>query len=155
MNDRLKILFIFVDGFGLGANDPAVNPLYNARFPNLQKLLAHACPLDACLGVEGLPQSATGQATLLTGINAAKRMGRHIEAFPPTALKKMIRHESLFSKLKKLGKQCTFANCYWNVDPTCIPLRRQSVTTAMGGDPFPEQLAANIGALFDRLFDVL
>jgi hypothetical protein len=39
--------------------------------------------LDASLCVPGLPQSATGQAALLTGLNAPELMGRHIEGFPP------------------------------------------------------------------------
>lgn len=131
MNGGLKIIFIFVDGLGIGCDDPETNPLRDPRFPALTKLLAHASPLDACLGIDGLPQSATGQATLLTGVNAAKEMGRHIEGFPPSALKKLIEHENLFSKLHKLGKRCTFANAYWLDDPHRIPSRRQSVTTVM------------------------
>ena len=34
-------------------------------------------PTDATLGVEGVPQSATGHTALLTGVNAAKLLGRH------------------------------------------------------------------------------
>lgn len=131
MAEGLKIVFIFVDGFGLGSDDPETNLLLDPRFPALQKLLSHAVPLDAGLGVAGLPQSATGQATLFTGINAAQAMGRHIEGFPPTALKKLIEHENIFSKLRKKGKHCTFANAYWLDDPHRIPSRRQSVTTVM------------------------
>lgn len=131
MNNNLKIVFIFIDGFGIGNEDPETNPLCNQRFPNLQELLAGAIPLDARLGVDGLPQSATGQASLLTGINAAKAMGRHVEGFPPPKLKKLIEHENIFSKLCTLGKRCTFANAYWIDDPHRIPLRRQSVTTVM------------------------
>ncbi|MCK5676693.1 MAG: peptidase [Verrucomicrobia bacterium] len=58
-------------------------------------------------------------------------MGRHIEGFPPPSLKKLIEHENLFSKLRKTGKTCTFANSYWIDDPHRIPLRRQSATTVM------------------------
>ena len=131
MNNSLKIIFVFVDGLGIGSSDPESNPLRDARFPNLGKLLENAIPLDASLGVDGLPQSATGQAALLTGINAPKEMGRHIEGFPPPSLKKLIEHENIFSKLRKLGKRCTCANSYWIDDPYRIPLRRQSVTTVM------------------------
>lgn len=131
MADRLKIIFIFVDGLGIGSDDPKVNPLRDARFPNLQNLLDGATPLDARLGIKGLPQSATGQATLLTGINASELMGRHVEGFPSHRLKEMIQQESLLSKLQKLGKRCAFANSYWIDDPHRIPLRRQSVTTVM------------------------
>ncbi len=131
MNRGLKIIFVFVDGFGIGNDDPETNPLCGGRFPLLEKMIANAVPLDACLGIEGLPQSATGQASLLTGVNAPKAMGRHIEGFPPPALKKLIEHENVFSKLHALGKRCTFANCYLNIDPANIPPRRQSVTTVM------------------------
>ena len=128
---NLKILFIFIDGFGIGSDDPETNPLCRPEYPNLQRLLKHAIPLDACLGVSGKPQSATGQATLLTGMNAPRAMGRHIEGFPPPSLKKLIEHENIFSKLQKLEKKPTFANSYWIDDPHKIPLRRQSVTTVM------------------------
>ena len=131
MDQGLKILFIFVDGLGVGSDDPIVNPLCDPRFPTLGTILSNAVPLDACLGVQGLPQSATGQASLLTGINAPKAMGRHIEGFPPPSLKKLIQHENLFSKLRTIGKKCTFANCYLNIDPHRIPPRQQSVTTVM------------------------
>ncbi len=131
MSDGLKTIFVFVDGLGLGSGNPAINPLCSPQFPNLRKLLQNAIPLDACLGVGGLPQSATGQATLLTGVNAPKAMGRHIEGFPPPALKKLIEHENIFQKLRQLGKRCTFANSYWIDDPHNIPPRRRSVTTVM------------------------
>jgi hypothetical protein len=36
VSNSLPVLFVFVDGLGLGSNDPAVNPLEDhARFPNL------------------------------------------------------------------------------------------------------------------------
>ena len=131
MADRLKIIFVFVDGFGIGSDDPAVNPLRDPRFPKLGNLLDSAIPIDACLGMEGKPQSATGQTALLCGVNAPHAMGRHIEGFPPPSLKKLIEHENIFSKLRKLHQQPTFANSYWIDDPYQIPLRRQSVTTVM------------------------
>ncbi len=128
---HLKVLFIFVDGLGIGSDDPVSNPLCSPQYPYLGRLLSNAVPLDACLGIEGLPQSATGQASLLTGVNAAQAVGRHIEGFPPPTLKKLIEHENLFLKLRKTGKQPTFANSYWTTDPHRIPPRRQSVTTVM------------------------
>ena len=124
-------MLLFVDGMGIGLCDPGRNPLAGGRFPTLERMIAGAVPLDARLGVDGLPQSATGQASLLTGINAPAAMGRHIEGFPPPALKKLVEHENLFRQLRKIGNRCTFANCYLNIDPHQIPLRRQSVTTVM------------------------
>lgn len=134
-----KILFVFIDGLGLGSDDPAINPLADRScFPTLGKMLDESIPLDAQLGVPGLPQSATGQAALLTGLNAPELMGRHIEGFPPPRLKELVREHNLFSKLVAAGKKCTFANAYWLDDVAHIPPRRESVTTvstlaALGG----------------------
>lgn len=136
---KQKILFVFIDGLGLGSDDPAVNPLANRkRLPHLAGLLADSIPLDAQLGVPGLPQSATGQAALLTGLNAPQIMGRHIEGFPPPRLKDLVREHNLFSSLRNAGRRCAFANAYWLDDVAHIPPRRESVTTvstlaALGG----------------------
>ena len=89
----MPFLFLFLDGIGLGANDPEINPFVRAEMPTLRALLgnqpiiADTAPyhgkratllaLDANLGVDGLPQSATGQATLLTGINIPAEIGYH------------------------------------------------------------------------------
>lgn len=89
----MKFLFLFLDGIGLGVDDPETNPFARAKMPTLRNMLggnsmvASSAPhhgerasllsLDASLGVDGLPQSATGQATLLTGINIPKEIGYH------------------------------------------------------------------------------
>lgn len=155
MHDGLKILFVFVDGLGLGSDDPAINPMADRnRFPNLGKILEQSVPLDAALGVPGLPQSATGQAALLTGLNAAKLMGRHIEGFPPSRLKELVQEHNIFSKLLAAGKTCTFANAYWLDDIAHIPARRASVTTvatlaAFGGVRGKSDLLANRAVYHD------
>jgi len=155
MPDRFKILFVFVDGLGLGSDDPAINPLADTqKFPNLGKLLKNSIPLDAALGVPGLPQSATGQAALLTGLNAPKLMRRHIEGFPPPRLKELVQGNNIFSKLLAAGKTCTFANAYWLDDVAHIPPRRASVTTvatlaAFGGVRGKADLRANCAVYQD------
>lgn len=155
MNSGLKILFVFVDGMGLGANDPAVNPLADReKYPNLGRILADSIPLDASLGVPGLPQSATGQAALLTGLNAPEIMGRHIEGFPPPRLKELVQEHNIFSKLLAAGKTCTFANAYWLDDIAHIPARRASVTTvatlaAFGGVRGKSDLLSNRAVYHD------
>lgn len=155
MHDGLKILFVFVDGLGLGSDDPNINPLADhARFPNLGKILAQSVPLDAALGVPGLPQSATGQAALLTGLNAPQLMGRHIEGFPPPRLKELVQEHNIFSRLLAAGKTCTFANAYWLDDVAHIPARRTSVTTvatlaAFGGVRGKADLLANRAVYHD------
>src|SRR4030095_17074850 len=68
---------------------------------------------DACLGVSGRPQSASGQTTILTGINAPQLVGAHKQGFPNQALLDIIREHSIFLQLKKSGvDSITFANTY-------------------------------------------
>ncbi len=117
----MPVLFVFVDGVGAGARDAEVNPL--AR---VDHLLSRFCdgsgePLprggraalaDACLGVAGRPQSATGQATLLTGENAPRALGRHLLGFPNAPLRELLLRHSIFRRLAEAGRRGTFANAY-------------------------------------------
>jgi len=123
-------LLVFVDGLGIGSRDPAINPLYRGDSPCLTDWIEHeSVAVDACLGMPGTPQSATGQAALLTGRNAAMEAGRHVAGFPTEALKILIREHNLFSQLNRLGYRSTFANGYYLEDLLAIQPRRQSVTT--------------------------
>lgn len=132
MDERPRVLFVFIDGLGIGSRDPAVNPMYTGKTPALVRLLDECCvPIDAQLGVPGLPQSATGQTALLTGVNAPRKMGRHLEGFPNEALRQIICEYNLYQQLIGAGFQCTFANAYYFMDePEDIQkYRRRSVTT--------------------------
>jgi hypothetical protein len=126
-----RVVFVFVDGWGWGAADASVNPLANGLFPGLRDLLDHhAVPIDATLGLDGMPQSATGQTALLTGLNAARHMGRHAEGFPGAELKVLIREHNLFRQLAAEGLRSTFANAYFVDDVERVRQARfQSVTT--------------------------
>jgi len=105
---------LFVDGLGLGVQDARINPLASGVCPNLETLLrGHAVPVDASMGVEGLPQSATGQTALLTGINAARTVGRHVEGFPGQVLREILRCHNIFIQMRQAGLRCTFANAYF------------------------------------------
>lgn len=101
----MSLLIILLDGVGLGVAEPAINPLMAARTPTLSALLGGPLTrelpavsrqqlvfrgIDARLGVSGLPQSATGQASLLTGCNAAQLMGRHYGPYPGPTLRRLI-----------------------------------------------------------------
>jgi hypothetical protein len=114
-------IFVFVDGVGVGAPDPEVNPL--ARGEYLLSRFAggggsalprggRAGAADATLGVPGRPQSATGQAALLTGRNAPAALGRHLLGFPNAALRELITLHSLFRAASAAGRTATFANAY-------------------------------------------
>ena len=121
---------MFVDGLGWGPDDPAVNPVA-AHAPRLHAWLrAHGSPIDATLGVPGLPQSATGQTALLTGVNAPAAVGRHVESFPGPALQDIVRAHNLLGVLARRGYRVTFANGYFMDERTERMIRnRPSVTT--------------------------
>ncbi len=90
----------------------------------------HSRPIDACLGVPGLPQSATGQASLFTGLNAAQAMGRHVEGFPGPSLRKLVEADNIFLALKRIAKRGYFADGYLVDSLDEIRNRRfRSVTT--------------------------
>ena len=114
---------IFLDGVGIGDGDPATNPLASARATYLRAACGpldgptwHAgalvVPTEATLGMPGLPQSATGQTTLLTGINAAHTLGRHVHGFCTRALARLLDGASLFARVNQGGGRATFANAY-------------------------------------------
>jgi 2,3-bisphosphoglycerate-independent phosphoglycerate mutase len=122
-----RTVLLFLDGVGIGPSDRAVNPFLRARLPTLSALLggvptlerprwsgerAACVPLDATLGVEGLPQSGTGQTTLLTGVNAAQRFGRHFGPWTPVALRPLVEQESVLRRGIDQGRAVAFANAY-------------------------------------------
>ncbi|OGV49621.1 MAG: hypothetical protein A2X49_04650 [Lentisphaerae bacterium GWF2_52_8] len=129
----LKIVLLMVDGFGVPP-EGWENSMY-ARFGGqtfAEMLARFSTPLDACLGVDGLPQSATGQTTLFTGINAAAAMNTHLQGFPGPSLRKIIRTQNLFSSLVSLGKKVSFANAYVKYGlEELARMRLRSVTTVM------------------------
>jgi hypothetical protein len=128
----VKILFLFIDGVGLRA--PAKdNPVHAGICPTLCRLIeSQAVPIDACLSTQGLPQSATGQTAMFTGVNASQYMGRHCEGFPGPTLRKLIEESNLFMELARKGLRCRFADAYMVDSVDDIRVRRfKSVTTVM------------------------
>ena len=118
----MSVLLFFIDGLGIGTRGPH-NPLDGldeasplAVFQNEEPTLIYDGRLartDACLGVEGRPQSASGQTTILTGVNAAAAIGYHKQGFPNQPLLEVIREHSLFRQLTLAGVgPITFANTY-------------------------------------------
>lgn len=124
----MSLLFIFLDGIGLGANDPNKNPFARIQMPNLENLLggrklvsgsapyvgerATLLSLDATLGVPGLPQSATGQAVLLTGVNVPAQIGEHYGPKPNPAVAKYLLNGNLFSQMRLAGRSAALLNAY-------------------------------------------
>lgn len=124
----MRVLMLFLDGVGIGKADPATNPFFAATLPSLRSLFsgelptveiqllqssrATLVPLDANLGVDGLPQSGTGQSALFTGLNAAKLIGKHFGPYPYSTLRPLILEKNIFRQLKDAGRQVYFANAY-------------------------------------------
>ena len=128
----MKVLFLFIDGVGLRA--PATdNPIHAGVCPALCHLIeTHAVPIDACLDIKGLPQSATGQTAMFTGVNASQVMGRHCEGFPGPTLRKLIEDDNIFLELTRKGLRCRFADAYLVDSVDNLKVRRfKSVTTVM------------------------
>jgi len=120
------IVFVFWDGVGLGTR--AANPFRTAEMPFLDTLLEGQRPLaaspvavarqagaygvDACLGVAGRPQSATGQAALVSGRNVPRLLGEHYGPKPNAAVRALLDQENLFAELVAAGLRVASANAY-------------------------------------------
>ncbi len=123
----MYVVFLFIDGVGLGT-ETEVNPFYKNNYRGFSAMAGEQPfskkanelseenhvfkSVDARLGVEGLPQSGTGQTALLTGKNAAKEIGKHFGPFPHSGIKHFIEEDSLFTKAQEIGKSCQFLNAY-------------------------------------------
>src|SRR5687768_17734503 len=60
----------------------------------------------------GVPQSGTGQFTLLTGRNGAHAFGRHYGPYVPTALRQELRETNVMTIARRAGRSVAFANAY-------------------------------------------
>ncbi|HEY8500540.1 MAG TPA: peptidase [Clostridia bacterium] len=109
----MKMILMFIDGIGVGKND-LLNPFMKANIPNWHSFIKNfrVFEADASLGVTGLPQSATGQASIYTGKNAPKAVGRHISARPTATLAEMVNSDNIFKILIDRGYSVTFVNVY-------------------------------------------
>lgn len=119
---------MFLDGVGIGPDDEDRNPFLRASLPVLRGLLdgrlptlddprtegraARAFPVDANLGLEGIPQSGTGQTSLLTGRNTGIIFGRHFGPWTPVMLRPLLARENLLTRVLELGGSSAFANAY-------------------------------------------
>lgn len=171
---RTRVLFLFVDGVGLG---PAgnTNPFGAARLPTLAGLLDGRVPgddvaswhgpdaslvaLDATHRVEGTPQSGTGHATLLTGEDAVARFGRHFGPWVPTALRPLVAEASILARAKAAGQRVAFANAYpeelMDRVPEGVPVAEAVTSRRLGPLRSGPPLAALGAGLLTRHTDAL
>jgi hypothetical protein len=125
----MRVILIFLDGIGLGDDDPAVNPFAVMNAPTLHSLTggkrwlrdldrieserAIFMPTDTVLGVESLrPASGSGQATILTGRNIPQEIGEHYGPKPNKAIRDILDQDNLFITLKNAGRQAALINPY-------------------------------------------
>jgi 2,3-bisphosphoglycerate-independent phosphoglycerate mutase len=113
------MIFIFLDGVGVG-EAAAQNPFYAARaeflpFYSGNMRLPDGTPvksIDPLLGVDGLPQSASGQTSLFTGENLPKILNRHRDSYPNRLMRSIIKEKNLLRRLTQQGLKAVFINAY-------------------------------------------
>lgn len=122
------ILMIFLDGIGLGDDDPDSNPFAAATLPTLtalgnghkwlnnigqqQSQRAILVPTDPRMGVPGRPQSGTGHATILTGRNIPALIGEHYGPKPNAATRALIAEDNFFKQVVARGMTAALINAY-------------------------------------------
>lgn len=127
MSDK-HILFLFIDGVGLGEDDASNNPLAAANLPTLTRLtngkrwvhttgregndMAAFVPTDAQLGVAGRPQSGTSQAAILTGVNVPQAVGQHYGPKPNAETRDILAQDNFFMRVKRAGKRAALLDAY-------------------------------------------
>lgn len=118
----MSVLLFFIDGLGIGSRG-SFNPLDGlteaeplAIFQNEESAIIFdgiLVPTDASLGVAGRPQSASGQTTILTGVNVPSQLGYHKQGFPNAAMLEILSEHSIFLQLTRAGiEPISFANTY-------------------------------------------
>jgi hypothetical protein len=117
--------------------------------------------VDACLGVPGLPQSATGQTALFTGVNAAALLGEHVTAHPTARLREVIAEHSILKRAVEAGKRALFANAhserFWQKVREGKGRLAASTLTAMAAGleiPTLEDLARGRAVLWDITHEI-
>jgi len=123
-----SVLLLFLDGVGLGENNPEINPFAAANTPTLDTLAgghkwlrdtprgdsgrALFIPTDAQMGVPGRPQSATGQATILTGRNVPAEIGEHYGPRPTPEIRAILNEDNLFKQVRANGGSAAFLSAF-------------------------------------------
>ena len=151
-----SILLFFIDGLGIGARGPQ-NPFDGlaeaeplAQFTDEQFTTINdgvVVPTDARLGIDGRPQSASGQTTILTGINVPQLLGYHKQGFPNAAMLEILRDHSIFLQLQRAGVgPITFANTYTQRFFDERPRWVSATTAAMEAGRVPFRQVADLKA---------
>lgn len=113
-----RVLLVFVDGIGFGARGPQ-NPFSGTPLEVLAPLGGgekadgvEMVAIDATLGHPGLPQSATGQTAIFTGVDAIALSGGHVSGYPTAKLRGLIEREGFLGRARDTGLRAAFLNAY-------------------------------------------
>ncbi len=151
-----NVLLIFIDGLGIGDKNNHLNPFVKIKnteplnhFQNCESdviFQGKLVPTNPRLGIDGRPQSASGQTTILTGINAPKLLGFHKQGFPNQILRDVINENSVFLQLKQRNiEPNVFVNAYTPQFFEQTPRWKSATTCAVEA----------AGMMFRRLPDLL
>lgn len=126
----MTVLLIFLDGIGLGEDAPDRNPFAVADTPILHALAGGArwlqstprtvseqakaifLPTDPRLGVAGRPQSASGQAAIMTGVNVPQLIGEHYGPRPNQPIRDILEAGNLYKTLTAAGLSAALLDAY-------------------------------------------
>jgi len=137
------VLMVFLDGVGIGKKDINHNPFFKYGFKTFEKIFGtipslenpvikkenlFLFPADATLGVNGLPQSGTGQVALFCGFNASKFAGKHYGPFPFSITVPVLLKKNILLYYKNNGGSF-FANAYPKVFFNYINSGRSRLST--------------------------
>lgn len=154
MKSDASVLLFFIDGLGIGTRGP-FNPLDDLPDATPLAVFQNEPPAtfldgivvttDPRLGVEGRPQSASGQTTILTGVNAPELLGYHKQGFPNKPLIEIINAQSIFRQLRDAGVDpITFANAYSERFFTERPRWVSATTAAVEAAGMPFRTVADL-----------
>lgn len=122
-----NVILVFLDGVGIGQKDTNKNIFFKEKFSFIEDTF-HDIPhhdniplinndkyiigLDAVMGVNGIPQSGTGQTSIFCGVNAQKILGQHFGPFPHSSLNSILEFNNIYKSLIDLGFSSVFVNAY-------------------------------------------
>jgi hypothetical protein len=120
----MAFIIVLIDGVGLAPASPT-NPVATGM-PQLAEVLGqrltdalhveqptlYAAPIDATLGVAGLPQSGTGHTAIWGGFNAAAFNRRHQPSYPTIAMREQLKQHNLLGAARAHGLRVAWANAY-------------------------------------------
>lgn len=139
-DSQLAVIYIFIDGIGIGLKNPDENPFsrYESNFFSILGGETSFRPpgnfkdIDAQMGVPGLPQSATGQTALFTGYNGPQLVNRHVNGYPTFTLRPYLLDKSILKRLNQNNMKATLINAYseWYLNKLMKTKRKERMMSA-------------------------